>query len=170
MASRCSDVSISATYEKRCIILLKSRTALGDRDWQFSGDAVQVLSVAPDTVLFSSDDHAPSDLIRQIAESMDDGLHHVVDYSSALSVIALAGEGARNLLSTGTSVNTAADAFSRGDCRRTRFAGIAVILVRADSDSFELYCDPSQSRYLHRWVRRSLETQQRIAIVGDTQC
>ncbi len=114
--------------------------------------------IAPDTIYLSSAELSSDELLSVAATVARDNLHLAVDYSAALTVIAVAGERCREVLSSGATVDLSADQFGVGMSCRTRFAAISTLLACVGEMSFELYCDRSHTGYLLAWLHEAAET------------
>jgi sarcosine oxidase subunit gamma len=76
----------------------------------------------------------------------------VVDVSDGLSVIAVEGPRARDLLARGCSLDLHPRVFADGAVARSLLAKAPVILHRRDKDSFDLYVGRSFAEYLWQWL------------------
>lgn len=76
----------------------------------------------------------------------------ITDVSDALVTFALSGGDAVALLARGCCLDLALAAFPPDGCTRTRFAQLAVILRRSDSDGFELTVETPAARWLCDWI------------------
>ena len=76
----------------------------------------------------------------------------VVDVSDAFCTYRVAGSEAGTLLSKGCGLDFDVTRFAVGCNARTRFAQIALIVCRVESDAFELHVGRSYAHYLHAWL------------------
>lgn len=76
----------------------------------------------------------------------------LTDLSFALRVLEVRGASAREILSKGCGLDFHPKSFGRGQCARTRFAQIPVV-IDCLGDVFELYVGRSYSRYMESWLR-----------------
>jgi sarcosine oxidase subunit gamma len=76
-----------------------------------------------------------------------------VDITDAFAVLEVQGDSARELLSRGCGLDLHPRMFRVGQCARTRFAQIPVVLTCVDhSHRFELYVARSYASYLRSWL------------------
>ncbi|MFQ5983482.1 MAG: sarcosine oxidase subunit gamma [Woeseiaceae bacterium] len=158
-------VSIERIEDRSIVSLKVSRNSLdgvGDRlqlaaPLRASNGDPQSLWVGPDQWLLVSDAASPDAIIEHCRASLADVLHNAVDNSAGLAAFRIDGLGTRELLATGSGVDFRPAAFSAGRCCRTRFAGIAAIIVAQDSQQFEIYVDRSYEIYLSAWLSDSLK-------------
>lgn len=81
----------------------------------------------------------------------------MVDLSSGLCVIEVAGSRARELLSKGCGLDLDRRAFLHPRCARTRFAQLAVTIdALEETDGFELYVASSHAQYLNEWLTAAM--------------
>lgn len=75
------------------------------------------------------------------------------EVSDALAVLEVQGASARELLSKGCGLDLHPRVFGVGQCARTRFAQIPVVLICIDDlHRFELYVARSYAQYLRAWL------------------
>ena len=110
----------------------------------------------------SSDSQSAESLVDSCDKALNGVLHHAVVYSSALEVFRIRGPGARELLAMGSGVDLRPASFVSGDCCRTRFAQIPVIIVALGDDEFELYCDRTFTAYVSDWLADSIDTMDKL--------
>ena len=115
----------------------------------------QSLWLGPDRWLLVSDSKKPVELMDSCGDALSDVLHNAVDYSSGLSVMRVAGPGARWLLASGTGFDLRPQRFATGSCCRTRLAQIAAVIVAAAAERFDVYVDRSYETYLTSWLAES---------------
>lgn len=76
-----------------------------------------------------------------------------LDVTDALAVLEVQGASARELLSKGCGLDLHVSAFRVGQCARTRFAQIPVLLLCFETEErFELYAGRSYAQYLYSWL------------------
>jgi sarcosine oxidase, subunit gamma len=77
----------------------------------------------------------------------------LVDLTSGLRVLELRGSAARDILSKSCGLDFDPRAFGAGQCARTRFANIPVLIdCTQPTDVFELYVARSYCAYLQSWL------------------
>lgn len=108
--------------------------------------------LGPEEWLLSSDRQSAADMIRAIGKALAGQLHAATDLSSGNACFSLRGPAARRLLAMGCGIDMHAGSFQVGQCARTRFALMAVLIVAIGEQQFDLYFDASQERYLADWL------------------
>jgi sarcosine oxidase subunit gamma len=84
----------------------------------------------------------------------------LADLSDAYCIWSVSGPLARELLSKGCGLDLHPRQFTAQQCKRTRFAQIAVVIACVSNDEFELYALRSYSQYLEAWLQdAALELQ-----------
>jgi sarcosine oxidase, subunit gamma len=126
------------------------RLQLPDTFEAYVGSDATSLWLGPDQWMFVSDHLSSASLISHATELLGPIPHHAVDVSSAFYCVRLRGARVRDLLSMGSGVNW--DRVLRGQCRRTRFARIAILAHAVEPDTFEIYFDRSYRAYLEAWL------------------
>ena len=64
----------------------------------------------------------------------------------------MSGPASRTVLAMGCGIDLHPGAFSPGDCVRTNFAQVLLLIVAVGDKHFELYVDRSEARYLSDWI------------------
>jgi sarcosine oxidase subunit gamma len=113
--------------------------------------------LGPDQWLFTSDSMSAADIMLQIEQKLADQLHAATDMTSCYQCFSLEGPAARTLLAMGCGIDMHPDAFSKGQCVRTQFANVLLLIVAVEDTQFDLYLDRSHSRYLSDWLANSGE-------------
>lgn len=109
--------------------------------------------LAPNQCLLVSDTLSPETLTETTRAALGSLLCCVSDVSSALTVLSLAGPESRTILSSGCGLNFQSDSFAMGQCARTRFADVPLLIHRLEADEgFVLYLDRSYARHLWAWL------------------
>jgi sarcosine oxidase subunit gamma len=94
---------------------------------------------------------AESDTARALQEKLD-GLFVVLSVmTDSRVVLDVSGEGARNVLARGSTVDFDPASFSIGQCLSTRFAGVPVMIARSEAGVFLVFADRSVAAYLLDW-------------------
>ena len=82
----------------------------------------------------------------------------LVDVTDALVSFEIHGPATRDVLSKGCGLDFHPRSFLPGQCARTRFAQIPVLIECIDESSrFELSVAQSYSAYLHSWLKDAAE-------------
>jgi sarcosine oxidase subunit gamma len=94
---------------------------------------------------------AESDTARALQEKLD-GLFVVLSVmTDSRVVLHVCGEGARNVLARGSTVDFHPASFSIGQCLSTGFAGVPVMIAQPEAGVFLLFADRSVAAYLLDW-------------------
>jgi sarcosine oxidase subunit gamma len=113
--------------------------------------------LGPDQWLFTSDSKAAEDIAAHIGRTLCDQLHAATDVSSQLMCLALKGPAARTVLAMGCGIDMHPSAFKTGQCVRTNFANILLLIVAVEENRFDLYVDRSLAAYLSDWIANAGE-------------
>jgi sarcosine oxidase, subunit gamma len=116
------------------------------------GDDPVACWLSPDQWLITSDTKPAQDILVDISRTLEDQLHAATDMSSGYACFALSGPAARMLLAMGCGIDMHAAAFRTGQCVRTHFALVLLLIVAVGDHQFELYLDRSLARYLGDWL------------------
>jgi sarcosine oxidase subunit gamma len=83
----------------------------------------------------------------------------VVDITDAFSVIRLSGRGARNVLSSGCSLNLNESEFGVGQCAHSHYCKAAIILNFVDVEpTFDVFVRRSESEYLWQLLQLACQS------------
>jgi len=114
---------------------------------------VELLCLGPTEWLLESDQ--PGEAAR-LMDVLGRGFHgtsfRATDLSAGLVQIQVSGPHARLLLSKGTGVDLHPNSFAPGQCVRTRFAGMPVVIRCVDADVFRCMVTASHQQYLWDWL------------------
>lgn len=113
---------------------------------------VTALRTAPDRWLLLSDRQPPAKLQSLVSQVLAGQLHLACDASAGLVCIAVEGRGARRLLAMGCGLDFSAAGFPAPQHRRTRLAGLAVVVHATGPAGFDLYVDRSCGEWLAHWL------------------
>ena len=113
--------------------------------------------LGPDQWLLTSDTRAAEDITGHIGRTLSDQLHAATDMSSANVCFSLKGSRARMVLAMGCGCDMHPGAFTPGQCVRTRFANVLLLIVAVEDTRFDLYLDRSHARYLADWLAHAGE-------------
>ena len=108
--------------------------------------------LGPDLWLLTSDDQPAGDIIAHIDQALSGQLHASTDMSSNYRCFELSGPATRTVLAMGCGIDLHPGAFSPGECVRTNFAQVLLLIVAVGDKHFELYVDRSQACYLSDWI------------------
>ena len=108
--------------------------------------------LGPDQWLLTSDTKPAKDIIGHIDSTLSGQLYAAIDMSSSNVCFAFRGPAARAVLAMGCGIDMHPDAFMTGQCVRTHFANVLLLIVAVEDDHFNLYVDRSLARYLRDWL------------------
>lgn len=95
------------------------------------------------------------------------GVHSLaVDVSDMRAVIRLEGEGVREILMKGTSLDLLAPSVQPGFCRRMRFAEIAALLHVVEETVFDVYVFRSYARYAWDFLCTAAREPAKVTLFG----
>ena len=113
--------------------------------------------LGPDQWLFTSDTRPATDIISHIDHTLSGQLHAATDMSSGNACFTLRGPAGRKVLAMGCGIDLHPGAFMTGQCARTHFAMVPLLIVAVEDDHFDLYIDRSYARYLINWIANAGE-------------
>lgn len=95
------------------------------------------------------------------------GVHSLaVDVSDMRAVIRMEGEGSREVLMKGTSLDLLSDDYQAGTCRRMRFAEIAALLHVVEDDIFDIYVFRSYAHYAWEFLATTAREPAKVKLFG----
>ena len=115
------------------------------------GGRADILCIGPTDWLVVASDPEASVLKSRLDTLFEGGAFRATDVSQSLARIQVAGPNARDLLAKGCSLDLHPPLFPPGRAARTRFAGLAVIVRRTSTATFELVVTRSYLEYLMSW-------------------
>ena len=107
--------------------------------------------LGPDQWLLTSDAKRAENMISHIDNTLTGQLFAATDMTSHYVCFALSGPAARTVLAMGCGIDMHPSAFMAGQCIRTHFANVMLLIVAVADDRFDLYVDRSHARYLSDW-------------------
>jgi len=113
--------------------------------------------LGPDLWLLTSDTKPAEEITVHIDHRLSGQLYAATDMSSHYVCFALRGHSARTVLAMGCGIDLHPGAFTTGQCVRTHFANVLLLIVAVAEDHFDLYVDRSHSRYLNDWIANAGE-------------
>lgn len=120
-----------------------------------AGDDPAMLWLAPDQWLLVSDTCGATGVISIVEASLSHVVFSAIDVSAALRCYRLTHSRAHRLLETGSGIDF--ESLRVGQCARTRFAQIPLIVVQLADSACELYVDTSLAAWFEAWVRREAD-------------
>ena len=95
------------------------------------------------------------------------GIHSLaVDVSDMRAVIRIEGEGSREVLMKGTSLDLLSGEYAGGTVRRMRYAEIAALLHVVEDDVFDIYVFRSYAQYAWDFLMATAREPARIKLFG----
>ena len=95
------------------------------------------------------------------------GIHSLaVDVSDMRAVIRLEGDGSREVLLKGTSLNLLSPDYTAGTCRRMRFAEVAALLHVVEDDVFNIYVFRSYAHYVWEFLNVAAREPAKVKLFG----
>jgi sarcosine oxidase, subunit gamma len=96
------------------------------------------------------------------------GVHSlVVDVSDMRAVMRLEGEGVREVLLKGSSLDLLSDDYKSGTVRRMRFAEIAALLHVVEGSVFDIYVFRSYADYVWEFLLATAREGSRVTLFGN---
>ena len=108
--------------------------------------------LGPDQWLVTSDTKPAEDILSHINRKLSGQLYAATEMSSHYVCFALSGPAARTVLAMGCGIDMHASAYMTGQCVRTHFANVLLLIVAVEKNLFDLYLDRSHARYLSGWL------------------
>jgi sarcosine oxidase subunit gamma len=127
---------------------------------------VKVLWLSVDQWLILSSRAKALELLAMLKTALT-GIHALaVDVSEMRAIIRLEGEGCREVLMKGTSLDLLDPEYKPGCCRRMRFAEIAALLNVVEDDVFDVYVFRSYAQYAWDFLCATAREQARLKLFG----
>jgi sarcosine oxidase subunit gamma len=127
---------------------------------------VRVLWLSTDQWLILSTRSKSGELLAGLRAALG-GIHSLaVDVSDMRAVIRLEGEGCREILMKGTSLDLLDPGYKPGYCRRMRFAEIAALLHVVEENVFDVYVFRSYARYAWDFLCAAAREPAKVRLFG----
>ena len=95
------------------------------------------------------------------------GIHSLaVDVSDMRAVIRMEGDGCREVLMKGTSLDLLSPDYAASTCRRMRFAEVAALLHVVEDDIFDIYVFRSHAHYAWEFLNVAAREPAKIRLFG----
>ena len=95
------------------------------------------------------------------------GIHSLaVDVSDMRAIIRVEGEGSREILMKGTSLDLLSGEYTPGACRRMRFAEIAALLHVVEENAFDIYVFRSYAHYAWEFLCATAKAPAKLRLFG----
>lgn len=127
---------------------------------------VKVLWLSIDQWLILSTRSKAHEILANLRNTLK-GIHSLaVDVSDMRAVIRLEGEGCREVLMKGTSLDLLAPEYKPGCCRRMRYAEIAALLHVVEEDVFDVYVFRSYAHYTWNFICATAKAPAKLKLFG----
>jgi len=127
---------------------------------------IKVLWLSIDQWLILAPRARAAELLSALNKSLA-GIHALaVDVSDMRAVIRLEGEGAREVLMKGCSLDLLSGEYAPGTVRRMRFAEIAALLHAIEDDVFDVYVFRSYADYAWDYLLATAREPAKIRLFG----
>lgn len=127
---------------------------------------VRVLWLSVDQWLILSTRSKAHEILATLRGTLQ-GIHSLaVDVSDMRAVIRLEGEGCREVLMKGTSLDLLAAEVKPGFCRRMRYAEIAALLHVVEDNVFDIYVFRSYAHYTWQFLCTTAKQAAKVKLFG----
>lgn len=127
---------------------------------------VKVLWLSIDQWLILSSRHKAHELLASLREALQ-GIHSLaVDVSDMRAVIRLEGDGCREVIMKGTSLDLLDPEYVQGCCRRMRYAEIAALLDVVEDNVFDIYVFRSYAHYTWNFLCATAKAPAKLRLFG----
>ena len=127
---------------------------------------VRVLWLSVDQWLILSTRSKAQEILANLRTALK-GIHSLaVDVSDMRAVIRLEGEGCREILMKGTSLDLLDPEYKPGCCRRMRFAEIAALLHVVEENVFDVYVFRSYAHYTWNFLCATAQEPAKVKLFG----
>lgn len=127
---------------------------------------VKVLWLSVDQWLILSSRSKAHEILANLRAALK-GIHSLaVDVSDMRAVIRLEGEGLREILMKGTSLDLLDAEYKPGLCRRMRFAEIAALLHVVEDNVFDVYVFRSYAHYTWEFLCTTAREASKVKLFG----
>ena len=127
---------------------------------------VRVLWLSTDQWLILSSRGRAHELLASLREALQ-GIHSlVVDVSDMRAIIRLEGDGCREVIMKGTSLDLLDPEYVQGCCRRMRYAEIAALLDVVEDNVFDIYVFRSYAHYTWNFLCATAKAPAKLKLFG----
>ena len=127
---------------------------------------VKVLWLSTDQWLILSSRSKANELVASLRAALQ-GIHVlVVDVSDMRAIIRLEGDGCREVIMKGTSLDLLDPEYVQGCCRRMRYAEIAALLDVVEDDVFDIYVFRSFAHYTWNFLCATAKAPAKLKLFG----
>lgn len=130
---------------------------------------VKVLWLSTDQWLILSSRHKAHELVAGLKAALA-GIHSlVVDVSDMRAIIRVEGDGVREVLMKGTSLDLMDKEYVQGCCRRMRYAEIAALLDVVEDNVFDIYVFRSYAHYTWTFLCATAKAPAKLKLFGKQE-
>ena len=127
---------------------------------------VKVLWLSTDQWLILSSRARAHELLSQLRDALQ-GYHSLaVDVSDMRAIIRLEGDGCREVIMKGTSLDLLDKEYVQGCCRRMRYAEIAALLDVVEDNVFDIYVFRSFAHYTWNFLCATAKAPAKLKLFG----
>jgi sarcosine oxidase, subunit gamma len=127
---------------------------------------VKVLWLSVDQWLILSTRTKAHEILANLRNALA-GIHSLaVDVSDMRAVIRIEGDGIREILMKGTSLDLLSGDYKPGTCRRMRFAEIAALLHVVEDTVFDVYVFRSYAQYTWNFLCATAKAPAKVKLFG----
>ncbi len=109
------------------------------------------------------------ELVQTLRQKLERVHSLVVDVSDMRAILRIEGEGAREVLLKGCSLDLLSDEYKPGTVRRMRFAEIAALLHVVEDDVFEVYVFRSYAEYAWDFLAAAARPGSEVRLFGKQE-
>ena len=127
---------------------------------------VKVLWLSTDQWLILSSRSRAQELLAGLRDALK-GVHSLaVDVSDMRAIIRLEGDGCREVIMKGTSLDLLDPEYVQGCCRRMRYAEIAALLDVVEDNVFDIYVFRSYAHYTWNFLCATAKAPAKLKLFG----
>jgi sarcosine oxidase subunit gamma len=109
------------------------------------------------------------ELVQTLRQKLERVHSLVVDVSDMRAILRIEGEGAREVLLKGCSLDLLSDEYKPGTVRRMRFAEIAALLHVVEDDVFDVYVFRSYAEYAWDFLAAAARPGSEVRLFGKQE-
>ncbi len=107
-----------------------------------------------------------SELVKSLVAELNSVHSLVVDVSDMRAILRLEGEGVREVLLKGSSLDLLSENYAAGTVRRMRYAEIAALLHVVEDNVFDIYVFRSHAEYAWEYLLATARTPAKVSLFG----
>ncbi len=138
--------------------VLGSQPPLDPNTFIYTEDLI-VYWLGPDEWLIVTDADKQSEILTGLSDALTGVFSSITDISSGQTILRLRGEGGREVLQKGCTIDLHPRAFKPGDCAQTRLGQAAILIAMVDeSPGYDIIVRRSFSDYLGLWFLDKIDS------------